>query len=480
MNQVFETVRRCPACLAALLAVVLADHWVLAVNATTAALYMLLVVLGTAARWGFAESIFTSVAGVLLFNFFFLPPVGTLTIADPEDWVALFAFLVTAVTASKLSSNAKAREAEALGRRNEMARLYELSRLLLMDEGRDAVRHSVVQAGQILGVGGLAFYDVAGNQVYGSVDESVVAAAELMKVAETGEPVRRGNGSAIPVRLGAHIIGSLAFAGASVSDSVQESVAGLLAINYERALALNRAATAEIARRNEEFRSSLLDGLAHDLKTPLTAVRTCVTHLISMPPRNEEVREELLSIIDQESARLQASITEAIEVARIESHKLLPDRDLHELARLAEGAIDEVRDEDRSRYSLDAPEGMMLWVDAELMRRALRQLFENARKYSPAGSPIVVEARAEDGSDSIRVLNRGPGISPEELGRVFDKFYRGRRGRNQAEGTGMGLAIAKGIIEAHGGKIHAENRAGGGAAIVISLRHPPESGASTP
>ena len=471
MNKAVEALRRYPVCLGGLVAVVVVNRFIIPINSTTAALYMLLIVLGAATNWGLAESIFTSVGGMVLFNYFFLPPVGTLTISDPQNWVALFAFLATAVTASKLSSNAKNREADALGRRNEMARLYELSRSLLMDEGRDAVRHSIMQAAQILNVGAIAFFDIAVNQIYGSIEDALVSGADLAQVAETGEPLTRANASVIPVRLGAHIIGSLAFGTARLSLSVRESVAGLLAINYERANALNRAATAEIARRNEEFKSSLLDGLAHDLKTPLTAIRTCVTHLITVPPRTDELRQELLSIIDQESLRLQASITETIELARIESHKLHIVPELTDLASLVEFAIGEVRDEDTTRYSFQAPEGMPVYVDGDLLRRALTQLIENARKYSPAGSPIQIEAHAEDGIDVIRVLDRGPGISPDELERVFDKFYRGRRGRDKAEGTGMGLAIAKGIIEAHGGKIHAENRAGGGAAIVMTLPH---------
>lgn len=462
------------ACLAALAILVAASHSGVAINATTAALYMLLAVLATAAWWGLSESIFISVAGVLVFNYFFLPPLGTFTIAEPENWVALFAFLVVAVTASQLSASAKHRAQEATARRNEIASLYELSRALLMEEGEvhvgeEGVRHSVIRAEQVLRVGSVAFFDATAKQVYGTLAMVGITVADLEEAAAQSEEIHRHGAVIIPVRMGTSVIGSLAVADGNLSPAVLESVASLLAINYERAAALQRAAAAEVARRNEEFKSSLLDGLAHDLKTPLTAIRTCVTSLIMVPPSTEQVRQELLSIIDQESVRLQDSITEAIELARIESHELKLDRERIRLEDLLVETLSELRDESPERYSVNLQEDMLLDLDRALVKRALAQVLENARKYAPPDSPIELAARRESANACVRILDRGPGIAPDDLDRVFEKFYRGKRGRDKVEGTGMGLSIARGIVEAHGGRIRAEQRPGGGAVIVFTL-----------
>ena len=438
------------------------------VNPTTAALAFLLVVLGVATQWGLSEASFTSVVAVILFNLHFLPPIGTLTIADPQNWIALFAFLVTALTTSQLSTRLRRRMEETRASRNELSKLYELSRTLLMHESGDAIRQSLLSISQTLGARNAAFFDARANRTYSVTGGAPVPDSDLARVAQSGDPVSSREYRVVPVRLGAHLVGSLAIERAGLSDATIDSVANLLAINYERAAALERAATAEIARRNEEFKSALLDGLAHDLKTPLTAIRTCVTRLIDLPPRTEEVRSELLAIIDQESDHLQRTITEAVELAKLESSEIQLDRQPVAVSEIVESAIAGSRDENPARYVFSGPAGATINADRDLLRRALIQILENARKYSPPDSPIEIDVRPQDSAVQLSISDHGPGFAPDEIGRIFEKFYRGRSARSR-EGTGMGLAVAKGIVEAHGGAVAAENRPGGGASVSITL-----------
>lgn len=439
------------------------------VNTTTAALILLLIVLGVATRWNIGEAIFTSIAAVFCLNYFFLPPVGTLSIEDPENWVALIVFLVAAIVTSQLSSRARQRAEEALAGRDEIQKLYDLSHTLLMNQDLDALDRSLVRARRILGASQVAFFELSAARVYGTLDESRISLADFRNAAHSTESVEHNGIHAIPVRLGNEPLGCLALDGCRLSPTVMDSVASLFAISYERSRALEKAAAAEVARRNEEFRSSLLDGLAHDLKTPLTAVRTCVTRLIAIPPKTEEVRQELLQIIDEESDRLQRSISAAIEVAALESGELRPDRRWTPLAEVARSAIEGFRDGPATRYSLEIPEDTKVFADPDLLRRALVHTLENAQRYSPPESPIRIEAHTLKGALEVHVLDEGPGFLAGETGRIFDKFFRGSHGKQYAGGTGMGLAIARGIIEAHGGAIRASNRASGGACVSIVL-----------
>ena len=460
---------RFPPALIALAGLIWVCRGPLHANATTVALALLLLVLGIATYWGLAEAIALSLFAMLAFNYFFLPPVGTFTVEDPQNWVALGAFLVTAFAASSLSSRAARRATEAMERRRELERLYELSRAILMEDTGDSMRASLGKAAAIFGLRQVVFLESATHRLLGDVRDSDEAERLLESVAASGEPVTGVGFAAIPVFFGAKIIGSLAIYGGNLTPEVRDSIGGLLAVNYERTQAMDRALAADAARRNELFRTSLLDGIAHDLKTPLSAIRTCITRLIELPPRTEEVRRELLSIIDQESLRLQRSITEAVQLSRVESGRLSIAWTELNAAETIYGAMAAARDEHQDRYELRVDPDLTIAADPQLFGQALKQVLENAWKYTPAGTPVEIEAREEAEGTVLSVSDHGPGLGPEELERVFKKFYRGRKNSGVVEGTGMGLAIAKGIIEAHGGKIRAENLARGGAKITITL-----------
>ncbi|HKY27803.1 MAG TPA: DUF4118 domain-containing protein [Pyrinomonadaceae bacterium] len=350
------------------------------VNSTTVALSFLLVVLFVALFWGSRPALVASVLGMFCFNFFFLPPLYTLTIAHGQNWVALIVFFTTALAVGQLSARAKQRAEEAESRKLEVESLY-----------------TQLQA------------------------------------------------------------------------------------------AFERESEAEAIKRSERLKSALLDAVTHDLRTPLTAIKASITTLIDETRGqtdesqrvvlDAESRSEMFEIIDQESDRLNRFITDLIDLARIEAGELR--------LRRRWGAVDEIISTALARakslttnhhLQIDTEKELpVVRVDANAVSEVVYTLVDNASKYSPPGSSIVICAqRGPEGMVTMSVEDEGTGIQRDMRERVFDKFFRASRDgdvtTHQPSGTGMGLAIAKGIVEAHDGKIWIESgRNGKGTRVVFTL-----------
>jgi two-component system sensor histidine kinase KdpD len=444
----------------------------LSVNNTTVALSLLLEVLGVSALWGLAEATLASLVAVLGLNYYFLEPVGTLTIDDPQNWVALIAFLVTAVTASQLAERVRRRAAEAEARRLEIERLYELVQaMMLSGSARRTIREFVQRVVQVFGCNAAAFYYRPGEEFFRSGPESApVTDHDLLAAAEIDElsvdvPRRRATA---PVRLGGHPLGAMALVGPLPSDQTLRAIVNLIAITIQKARAIEDASHAEAARQSEVLKSALLDSLAHDIKTPLTSIKAAVTSLLGTAAGADL---ELLTIINEEADRLNQLAAEVIAMARVEAGKLHLEKFPVTAAELVEVSLADLSGLRRSRPVTVLVEPLLPRVecDPELIQQVIKQLVENACKYSPEGSPLTISAVRKGEKIVIGVADCGAGIDEDERAHIFDKFFRGRRFRFETKGTGMGLAIAKGIVEAHGEKIWVESEPGHGSAFYISL-----------
>ena len=441
-----------------------------AVNPTTVALTYVLAVLISAVSWGIVEATAAALIAVFCFNFFFLPPVGTLTIADPQNWVALFVLLVTAIVVSQLSGRARQRNLEALARQNDLERLYTLSRSLLLSE-RDgeaptAIARQIADAFQLPGV---ALYDRQTGAIScaGSLEPRDVE-ERLRDVARRGVSFPDGSGVLVTaIRLGGAPIGSLAISGGRLSDTVLQSVTNLAAIGLERARGQAAAARAEAARQSSELRATLLDAAAHEFKTPLTSMKAAASALRFGIPDNDP-RRELVDIVNEDLARLQVLISDAIQMLRIDSGDFVVHRDRYRVAEIVDASLREFGPRlDGHAVKNEVPQDLSIDADRDLLSLALRQLLDNAVKYSLSNSTIAVRATT-NGSVDIAVRNSGSAIPEHEQRRVFERFYRGDQARRVA-GTGMGLAIVQQIARAHGGELLVSSTPAEGTQFTLSF-----------
>ena len=436
----------------------------------------MLEVLAVSAAWGLWQAVLVSFVAALAFNFFFLPPLGTFTIADTQNWVALFAFLVTAVVASQLSERVRREAQEALDRQREAERLYEFSQQLLVTENVVELLRSIPRhIAEIFGLNDAAIYLVARDQVYRSGGEvQELSLEDLKSVGARGEALTElgRRVSLVPVRMGVKTVGTLGVAGGNVlSRETLEAIGSLVAISIERAGAVEKLGRAEAARQNERLRSALLDSVTHDLRTPLTSIKASVTSLLSGFDSGQAERRELLTVIDEETDRLNRLVGEAIEMAKLDAHEVRLNIEPHQIGEVVEEALEESKHAlNQHRVEVRLPKRLpAALMDASRVKEVLRHLLENAAKYSLPGSPIFVSSEVKGDRLITSVADRGTGIDDLERSMIFDKFYRGQGQRSRVQGTGMGLAIVKAILEAHGGRIDVTSQLGQGSVFSFGL-----------
>ncbi len=462
------------AALALVLAIVFFFRRVTPVNQTTAALILLLAILAVSTVWGFAVSVFMSVAAMLAFNYIFLPPYGTLTIADPQNWVALFAFLAASLLASRMATRVRREAEEAQARRKEIERLYAFSQQLLVSGNVIALLNAIPShIVETFGVGAAALYLDYKRRFYHSGGGAHVNEEEMKRAMAREEPVLDANRSLsfVPVRMGQRPIGSLGISGRMLSRQTLEALGTLIAIAFERARAVEELGKTEATRESERLKSALLDSVTHDFRTPLTSIKASVTSLLSNQNAANGQQQELLTVINEECDRLNQLVGDAAEMARLDAGEFELQLEPSSMADMVAAALQVSKTSLSSRsVRLDVPQDLpRARADFARVRDVLIRLIENANAYTPADRPIVISAEASDDFLTISVADRGPGIGEMELSLIFDKFYRGKNQRYLVQGTGMGLPIAKAIVEAHGGTIGVTSQLGHGSVFSFTL-----------
>jgi two-component system sensor histidine kinase KdpD len=475
-------------------------------------IYLLMVV--ALAVWaGSGPAVVASIAAFLAYDWFFIKPVGRLTVGDPSEWLALFLFLVVALIAGQLAARLRRSAAEARARARETTALYELSMEILRDARLEHVLNVIAERMvQILELKSACIFltGVDGQgRIAAEAGDSLDARERHERdlnarwVLETGVGANRfsvaGKGRVtcpidqpellsrgpvtllatfIPVVLGGQSLGTVAVTYREKKAEFDDETRHLLdAFVAQTALAVGRAKLAaeeekaRAAAESERMQTVFLASVSHDLRTPLTSIKAAAESLQEdAVVRHDEPHRELASAIDREASRLDRLVGNLLEISRIEAGGLplrkIPE-DLSELAGTVVGRVTPMLGGRRLNVAIpdDLP---LISLDPVEMDRVLTNLLENAIKVSPPDSEIDLSARISGGLVEIRVRNTGPILSDEDRRRIFDKFYRQDVGSSGPRGVGLGLAICKGIVEAHEGKISVENEPDG-VSFVIDL-----------
>ncbi len=485
----------------------------------------LIAVLATATAFGSGPAVLAAVAAFLAFDWFFVDPRHTLTVSDPEEWVALLLFLATAVITGQMAAGQRRRAQEARAREREAVVLYDAVRLM-NDGNSESTLHAVAELlRRELGLAGVVVEIRAGKgnaptraasgtpEALRLVDSSASRSSRALgQASPPGDgrsgPVGRwvrivppqppgqsrltpsGLLHVVPIERRGARIGTIALVREPGSPAFREpdnrlllAVAAQLGLAVERDRLRQEATEAEILRRTDELKSALLNAVSHDLRTPLASIIASAGSLRQRDVEwTEQDQQEFAEAIELEARRLNRIVGNLLDLSRIEAGSLRPAWDWYDVGALVDDVLGRLRPSTSGHpVSVTIPDDLPpVRLDYVEIDQVLSNLVENATKYTPAGGEISIVVRRTDGEVEISVEDQGPGIPPALLSRVFDPFYRIEGDGHRPRGTGLGLAVAKGLVEAHGGRMWAENRPTGGARFVFTLPLAEQERAPTP
>jgi two-component system sensor histidine kinase KdpD len=476
-------------CLAAVTAKILQSFLAL----PNLSMVFLTAVLYSAVTWGLGPSIFASILGLLVYDFFFVSPVYTFTVTNPQDILALFIYLIVAVLTSNLAARVRNQAQAAKRREASTAALYALSRQIAGAAGLDDVLRAIVtQVAQILGAKIVVLLPEADQLVRKAGHPPDIQLTEAERAAATWawqhhQPAGRGTDTLpggewfyLPLATAHSTVGILGLQfdtpEAVISPDQRrllEALSGQAAVAIERTRLVREMEQARLLTETERLRDALLSTISHDLRTPLVSIIGAVSSLLTYGPTyDEDARRELLLTIQEEAERLNRFVGNLLDMMRLEAGALELKREWVEIGDVIGTALSRLTQAlNQHQFSVEIePNLPMLWIDFVLIEHVLVNLLENAAKYSPPHTAIRISAQREGYSIVVQVADEGIGVPTTDQERIFDKFYRVQRGDRHGAGTGLGLSICRGILEAHGGKISARSPAyGKGTVFTVTL-----------
>ena len=438
---------------------------------TAAGLVFLTLVVWFAARAGIALALYVALLCALAFDYFFLPPVHTFRLAGVQAWIEMLSFLVSSAIVGQLAERAQRQTRQARQRREDVERLYALSQdMMLHEDANRLIRELPQMIQRCFELDEVVLYVRDHDQFYAtSIDVQPSVQASLQSLVQGHSATLAGPAGLqyLALMLGLKPIGALAWKPDHLSREVATAVGAQVSIALTRALAIETFTRLEASREGERLRTALVDSLTHELRTPLTSIRAASSTLSHGEGLDEAAQRDLASLIDEESARLDKLIGEAVEMAEIDARVVRVNASPQHARALLDQAVEEARAPlapHRVLIAIDGPDSPA-WFDPRLLGRVLRHLLENASRYSPPGSRIMLRSWRSPARLEFSVEDNGPGIDATDLPYIFDKFFRGKNAAGK--GTGMGLAIAHAIMEVHGGGIDVVSTPGQGTTFRL-------------